>query len=173
MNPDKGSAQPNPPRRIKAAVGMNADPHGSYRHECRPTRETQMRFTEEHQAIRATTARFIDAEINPHADEWEAEGIFPAHEVFRKMGELGLLGITKPVEYGGLGLDYSYQLVFSEELGRISTGGVGMAIGGFLPLRSGLRQRLLQGCKFFGGGHVNHCQFRSFCRSGGSLYCSL
>ncbi len=88
-----------------------------------------MRFTEEHQAIRATTARFIDAEINPHADEWEAEGIFPAHEVFRKMGELGLLGITKPVEYGGLGLDYSYQLVFSEELGRISTGGVGMAIG--------------------------------------------
>ena len=55
-----------------------------------------MRFTEEHQAIRATTAKFVDAEINPHADEWEAAGIFPAHEVFRKMGALGLLGIAKP-----------------------------------------------------------------------------
>ncbi|HQY71081.1 MAG TPA: acyl-CoA dehydrogenase family protein, partial [Pseudomonadales bacterium] len=88
-----------------------------------------MRFTEEHQAIRATTAKFIDAEINPHADEWEAAGIFPAHEVFRKMGALGLLGIAKPAECGGLGLDYSYQIVFSEELGRIKSGGVGMGIG--------------------------------------------
>ena len=88
-----------------------------------------MRFSDEHQAIRATTARFIDAEINPHASEWESAGIFPAHEVFRKMGALGLLGIAKPVEYGGLGLDYSYQVVFSEELGRIDSGGVGMGIG--------------------------------------------
>ena len=88
-----------------------------------------MRFSDEHRAIRATTAKFIDSEINPHAEEWEAAGIFPAHELFRKMGELGLLGISKPVEYGGLGLDYSYQIVFSEELGRIQCGGVGMAIG--------------------------------------------
>jgi citronellyl-CoA dehydrogenase len=49
--------------------------------------------------------------------------------VFRKMGALGLLGIAKPVECGGLGLDYSYQIVFSEELGRIKSGGVGMGIG--------------------------------------------
>ncbi len=88
-----------------------------------------MRLTEEHQAIRATTAKFVDTEINPHADAWEAAGIFPAHELFRKMGALGLLGIAKPVEYGGLGLDYSYQVVFAEELGRIASGGVGMAIG--------------------------------------------
>ncbi|MBP8925529.1 MAG: acyl-CoA dehydrogenase family protein [Pseudomonadales bacterium] len=88
-----------------------------------------MRFSDEHRAIRATTAKFIDSEINPHAEEWEAAGIFPAHELFRKMGGLGLLGISKPVEYGGLGLDYSYQIVFSEELGRIQCGGVGMAIG--------------------------------------------
>jgi len=45
------------------------------------------------------------------------------------MGSLGLLGIAKPAEYGGLGLDYSYQVVFSEELGRINSGGVGMGIG--------------------------------------------
>jgi citronellyl-CoA dehydrogenase len=88
-----------------------------------------MRFTEQHRAIRETTARFIDTEINPNADLWEREGIFPAHEVFRKLGALGLLGICKPEAYGGMGLDYSYQLVFSEELGRIQCGGVGMAIG--------------------------------------------
>ncbi|MBQ0797110.1 acyl-CoA dehydrogenase family protein [Zhongshania sp.] len=88
-----------------------------------------MILTEEHEAIRLTTAKFIDSEINPHADQWEADGIFPAHELFKKMGELGLLGICKPVEFGGMGLDYSYQIVFSEELGRIATGGVSMGIG--------------------------------------------
>ncbi len=88
-----------------------------------------MRFSDEHRALRATTAKFIDSEINPYAEEWEAAGIFPAHELFRKMGELGLLGISKPLEFGGLGLDYSYQIVFSEELGRVQCGGVGMAIG--------------------------------------------
>ena len=45
------------------------------------------------------------------------------------MGDLGLLGIHKPTEYGGMGLDYSYQIVFSEELGRVRCGGVPMAIG--------------------------------------------
>ena len=88
-----------------------------------------MRLTEEHHAIRRTVARYVDEKINPHAEAWEADGIFPAHKVFREMGELGLLGIAKPVEYGGLGLDYSYQIVFSEELGRIRSGGVSMAIG--------------------------------------------
>lgn len=88
-----------------------------------------MILTEEHEAIRQTTAKFIDAEINPYADKWEADGIFPAHELFKKMGDLGLLGICKPLEYGGMGLDYSYQIVFSEELGRIATGGVSMGIG--------------------------------------------
>jgi len=88
-----------------------------------------MRFTEEHTAIRETTARFVDNEINPYADQWEAEGIFPAHELFKKLGDLGLLGISKPTEYGGMGLDYSYQIVFQEELGRCTTGGVSMGIG--------------------------------------------
>lgn len=88
-----------------------------------------MILTEEHEAIRLTTAKFIDSEINPYADKWEADGIFPAHELFKKMGDLGLLGICKPIEYGGMGLNYSYQIVFSEELGRIATGGVSMGIG--------------------------------------------
>jgi citronellyl-CoA dehydrogenase len=88
-----------------------------------------MLFTNEHTAIRSTIAQFIDKEINPYVDEWERDAIFPAHEVFKKMGDLGLLGIHKPIEYGGMGLDYSYQIVFSEELGRVRCGGVPMAIG--------------------------------------------
>ncbi|MBV1919355.1 MAG: acyl-CoA dehydrogenase family protein [Pseudomonadales bacterium] len=88
-----------------------------------------MRLTEDHASIRRTIAKFIDNEINPYCDEWEKEGIFPAHDILKKMGDLGLLGIAKPVEYGGMGLDYSYQIVFSEELGRIRSGGVSMAIG--------------------------------------------
>lgn len=88
-----------------------------------------MRFTAEHEAIRNTVAQFIDKEINPFCDQWERDGIFPAHALFKKMGDLGLLGIAKPSEYGGMGLDYSYQIVFSEELGRITCGGVSMAIG--------------------------------------------
>lgn len=88
-----------------------------------------MRLTDEHEAIRRTISRFIDEHINPNTSQWEADGCFPAHELFKKMGDLGLLGICKPTEYGGMGLDYSYQIVFSEELGRIRCGGVSMAIG--------------------------------------------
>jgi citronellyl-CoA dehydrogenase len=88
-----------------------------------------MQLTQEHVELQRTLRRFIDNEINPHVDEWEAAEIFPAHELFRKMGALGLLGVNKPVEYGGLGLDYSYALVVAETLGHIRCGGVPMAIG--------------------------------------------
>ncbi len=88
-----------------------------------------MIFTDEHRAIGEMLAQFIDKEINPHVDEWERDGIFPAHEVFKKMGDLGLLGISKPEKFGGMGLDYSYSVVASEELGRIRCGSVPMAIG--------------------------------------------
>ena len=88
-----------------------------------------MQFTPEHDALRRMTHQFVENQINPFVDEWEEAGIFPAHELFKKMGELGLLGICKPVENGGMGLDYSYNMVVVEELGRISCGGVPMAIG--------------------------------------------
>ena len=88
-----------------------------------------MLFTEEHQAIRRTITNFVANEINPYVDEWEEAGIFPAHEVFKKAGDLGLLGISKPAEYGGLGLDYSYSLVATEEWGQIHGGSIPMAIG--------------------------------------------
>jgi citronellyl-CoA dehydrogenase len=85
--------------------------------------------TEQHTQIADTLRRFIAAEINPHVDEWERAGIFPAREVFRKLGKLGMLGISKPAEYGGLGLDYSYNIAAAEALAWIESGGVSMAIG--------------------------------------------
>ena len=88
-----------------------------------------MIYTEPHTQMQDALKRFIDAEINPHVDEWEKAGIFPARELFRKMGKLGFLGVTKPVEYGGLGLDYSYSVALAEALGHVQCGGVPMAIG--------------------------------------------
>jgi citronellyl-CoA dehydrogenase len=88
-----------------------------------------MQFTAEHRQIAETVKRFCEAEINPYVKEWEAAEIFPAHEVFKKMGNLGLLGVKYDTAYGGLGLDFSYSMVVAEELGAIPCGGVPMAIG--------------------------------------------
>lgn len=82
-----------------------------------------------HTEIREVARTFIDVEINPYVDQWEVDGIFPAKTLFKKMGDAGLLGVNKPVEYGGLGLDFSYALAVAEELGHIRCGGVPMAIG--------------------------------------------
>ena len=88
-----------------------------------------MQLTHEHEELKRNLRRFIDKEINPHVDAWEEAEIFPAHELFRKMGELGFLGLTKPEAFGGSGLDYSYSLAMAETLGHIRCGGVPMAIG--------------------------------------------
>ncbi len=88
-----------------------------------------MLFTADHDDIRRSLQKFIANEINPHVDEWEKADIFPAHALFKKMGNLGFLGLNKPVEFGGSGLDYSYALMMAEELGAINCGGVPMAIG--------------------------------------------
>ena len=78
-----------------------------------------MIFTEQHEQLRHTVRTLVEREINPHVDRWEEDEIFPAHELFPKLGRAGLLGANKPVEYGGMGLDYSYALVLAEELGNI------------------------------------------------------
>jgi citronellyl-CoA dehydrogenase len=88
-----------------------------------------MEYTHEHLAIQKTLRRFIDEEINPHVDEWEAAEAFPAHAVFKRLGALGLLGLNKPEAYGGAGLDYSYAMAMAEALGHVRCGGVPMAIG--------------------------------------------
>ncbi|WP_342120768.1 acyl-CoA dehydrogenase family protein [Pseudoduganella sp. OTU4001] len=88
-----------------------------------------MEYSHEHLELQRNLKRFIESDINPFVDEWEAAEIFPAKEVFRKLGALGMLGVSKPAEFGGLGLDYSYSMAMAEALGHIRCGGVPMAIG--------------------------------------------
>ena len=85
-------------------------------------------FNKEHQMIRKAVREFVDKEINPHVEEWEEQKISPLHTLFKKMGDLGFLGIRYDPKYGGQGLDYWHDLAFVEEMGRITAGGVSMAI---------------------------------------------
>ena len=88
-----------------------------------------MHFTQEHEELRRTVKNFVEKEINPHVDEWEKDGRFPMRELFKKAGDLCLLGISKPEKFGGMGLDYSYSIVAAEEFGTAHCGGVPLAIG--------------------------------------------
>lgn len=88
-----------------------------------------MRFTEEHQQLRRTVRDFVAQEINPSYDDWENAGVMPLHELFKKAGRLGLLGVNKPEAYGGMGLDYSFQMCVTEELGVCKGGSFPMAFG--------------------------------------------
>ncbi len=85
-------------------------------------------FTPEHEQLRATVRRFVETEINPHADEWEAEGRFPAHDLFARIGELGLFGLEYDPDFGGQGVDHTYTYVLGDELGRADVAGVPLAI---------------------------------------------
>ena len=86
-------------------------------------------FTDEHQSMRSSLRKLIDQHINPYVDEWEEAKSFPAHQVFKKLGDAGFLGVTKPPEYGGLGLDFTFSAAVAEELGHITCGAIPMAIG--------------------------------------------
>ena len=88
-----------------------------------------MQLTSEHRQIADTVERFIVNEVNPHVAAWEAAGEFPSHQVFKQLGDLGLLGLKYPEAFGGAGLDFSYSAVMAEALGVCACGGVPMAIG--------------------------------------------
>ncbi len=88
-----------------------------------------MKFTPEHRQISDTVIKFCQKEINPFVAEWEAAQQFPSHDIFKKLGNLGLLGLKYPEEFGGSGLDFSYSLVRAAGLGACNWGGVPMAIG--------------------------------------------
>jgi len=88
-----------------------------------------MQWTHEHDELRRTARRIVDEEINPHVDEWEEAGQFPAHHVMKLLGDAGLIGISRPTDYGGLDLDYSYEVACAEEMGGIHAYGVSTAIG--------------------------------------------
>ena len=89
---------------------------------------TQIYFSKDHEMVRKAVREFVDKEINPYMDEWEEKGEAPLHELFKKMGNLGFLGIRYDSKYGGEGLDYWYDTLFLEELGRIHGSGIPVAI---------------------------------------------
>jgi alkylation response protein AidB-like acyl-CoA dehydrogenase len=84
-------------------------------------------FTHEHEELRATVRAVVESEFAPHALEWEREGHFPDW-VFKRLGDLGLLGLRYPAEYGGQGGDWGHSIVLAEEMARCGSGGVGMAV---------------------------------------------
>ncbi len=84
-------------------------------------------FTEEHELLRQSIREFVEKELAPHAEEWEAEGFFP-NSVFKRMGELGFLGLHYPEEIGGGGGDYFTNIVLVEELARCGTSGVNTGV---------------------------------------------
>ena len=89
-----------------------------------PAPRLRSQFTAEHDQFRKTVRDVVEKEINPYADEWERTGIFPAHDLFPKLGALGILGLEYDPAYGGQGADHSYTLVYGEEMGR-AVGGAG------------------------------------------------
>ncbi len=85
-------------------------------------------FTEETDLLRKTVRDFILREVYPHRKEWDDAGEWPAREMFKKMAEMGLLGIRYPERLGGMGLDWWAHAAFVEELAHGRNGGVSMSI---------------------------------------------
>ncbi|MDH3673511.1 MAG: acyl-CoA dehydrogenase family protein [Gammaproteobacteria bacterium] len=83
--------------------------------------------TDEHRILREQVRRFVENEVVPYGNAWELEGKVP-REVYRRMGELGFLGMRCPVEYGGSDLDALAMVVFAEELAKCTYGGFTMSI---------------------------------------------
>jgi acyl-CoA dehydrogenase len=76
----------------------------------------------EHDELRRQVARFVAAEVEPHALAWDEQGRVP-REVLRKMGALGWLGLMVPPEHGGAGADMATNVAFQEALSRSTSGG--------------------------------------------------
>ena len=84
-------------------------------------------FQEEHQIFRKQVRGFAENELAPHVDKWEEEKIFP-NSVFKRAGELGILGAHYPEDVGGGGGDFWMSVVKSEELARCGSAGVTMGL---------------------------------------------
>jgi alkylation response protein AidB-like acyl-CoA dehydrogenase len=84
-------------------------------------------FSDHHDELRASIRAFVEKELTPHAEEWEANCDFPDW-VFSRLGEVGFLGLAYPEEYGGGGGDYLCQIVLGEEMMRCNSGGVAMGV---------------------------------------------
>jgi alkylation response protein AidB-like acyl-CoA dehydrogenase len=102
---------------MSATAVRKPDHNARYRHP---------RFTDDHEQLRETIRRFAIKELAPHSEEWERETF--ADWVFPRMGELGFLGLDKPVQYGGQGGDYFTAIVLAEEIVHAKSGGLGMGL---------------------------------------------
>ena len=111
-----------------------------------------IQYSEEHRIFREAVRRFFEKEVTPHIEAWEEAGIVPK-SVWKKMGEQGFLCMDIPEEYGGVGADFLYSIILTEEL--VKTGCNGLAA----PLHSDivvpyissyaseeLKQKYLPGC---------------------------
>ncbi|MBI1813556.1 MAG: acyl-CoA dehydrogenase family protein [Deltaproteobacteria bacterium] len=86
-------------------------------------------YSQEQRAFQKTIRDFFENEVNPHVDEWEKARIFPAHRIFKRCGELGMLGINYDEKYGGAGLDYWWTAAYCEATGySCQCNGIPMAI---------------------------------------------
>ena len=85
-------------------------------------------FTEEHKLFRQSFRDFLEKEVRPNIDQWEADGQVP-REIYKKFGEMGFMGVTYPEKYGGMGMDVFYAVVYSEEMTRMNSGGFSTSIG--------------------------------------------
>ncbi len=79
-------------------------------------------FTEEHELFRSSLREFLEKEVRPNINTWEKQKKIP-RDIWEKMGEMGYLGLSYPEEYGGANLDFFYEVIFNEEIGRMNSGG--------------------------------------------------
>ena len=86
-----------------------------------------MYFTEEHGLFRQSLRDFLKKEVIPYVDKWEEEGTIDP-SIWKKMGDMGFLGIAYPEEYGGMNLDFFYTVILLEELQRVNSGGFAAAV---------------------------------------------
>jgi acyl-CoA dehydrogenase len=84
-------------------------------------------LTDEHEMLRRTVRAFVEKEVAPQVDAWEAAGRIP-RAFWRRLGELGLLGLEFPTEYGGAGGDFLSSVVLGEEMARCRSGGVAFSV---------------------------------------------
>ncbi|MBI2520840.1 MAG: acyl-CoA dehydrogenase family protein [Bdellovibrio sp.] len=86
-----------------------------------------MPFNEEHKMFKKSVSTFVEKELRPHVEEWEAQGFTP-RSVWKRCGELGFLGVTYSSDYGGANADHSYSYLLNHELGKCGSPGVALGL---------------------------------------------
>ena len=79
-------------------------------------------FSEEHEMFRKSLRDFLKREVKPNLNKWENDGKIPK-EIWKKMGEMGFLGLSYPEKYGGGNLDFFFEVVLNEEMAKLNSGG--------------------------------------------------